>query len=80
MRHFELDTSRFFRCVVRLCASKMRSSETKIANPKQVCYCFPVPKYHIGYFLFTLCSHVVVNHIGINHYAGRIAGVNSGDY
>ena len=43
MRHFGFDTSRFFRCVVRLCASKTRSSETKIANPKQVCYYFPVP-------------------------------------
>ena len=43
MRHFGFDTSRFFRCVVRLCASKTRSSEIKIANPKQGSYYFPVP-------------------------------------
>ena len=60
MRHFELDTSRFFRCVVRLCASKTRSSETKIANPKQVSYYFSVPKPNVYKALLLFFQKVLI--------------------
>ena len=56
MRHFGFDTSRLFTCVVRLCTQKARSSETKIANPKQVTYCFPVPYWFV--ILMSVKSHM----------------------
>ena len=35
-------------------ASKTRSSETKIANPKQATYCFPVPNWRMRRFMLCL--------------------------
>ena len=60
MRHFGFDTSRLFTCVVRLCTQKVRSSEIKIANPKQVTYCFPVPALK-----WVICLLIICNYLGL---------------